>query len=404
MQQQYPLIGQPTLMAMMFNGDDLSSTAEHLIHSAEAHPDNAEALLDLSTILLLRGDRDVGLSLQRQALGIKQAFNIQKGSGLRLLILKTPGDFMTNSPIEFLIRSPYIEADVMFIGAELPYPTEIHHDLVFNGISEGKDNQVALQLAATLIRQWGKPYINRAEEVPLLSRDRACEILDAVPGTYMPQNVILNRLELQQMAETSETLGQFLVQDRFPILVRPVDSHAGQGLERLTNGAEISNYLERSEVHNFYVAPFVDYRSSDGYYRKYRIAFVAGQPFLCHMAISEHWMIHYLNAGMTESRWKRDEEAHNMLHFSKLFGLRHEDALSAVGKAFDLEYFAIDCGETADGQLLVFETGNAMVVHDMDPQDLFPHKSPKMQELFREFQTMLQKRSKLHNEMGDSSV
>ncbi len=399
MQQHYPLIGQSALMTMMFNGDDLSQTAAHLLQSAEQDPNNAEALLDLSTILLLRGDREVGLSLQQQALGIKQNFTVQKGKGLRLLILKTPGDFMTNSPIEFLIRSPEIEADVMYIGPELPYPTEIHHDLVFNGISEGKGNEVALQLAATLIRKWGKPYINRAEEVPLLSRDRACEILDGIAGTYMPQNIILNHEELSQLASASEILGQFLVQDRFPILVRPIDSHAGEGLHKFESQEEIKSFLANTSEAQFYVAPFVDYRSSDGYYRKYRIAFVCGRPFLCHMAISEHWMIHYLNAGMTSSAWKREEEAKNMLHFSKMFGLRHEEALHDVGNAFDLEYFAIDCGETTDGQLLVFEAGNAMVVHDMDPEDLFPHKAPKMRALFREFQSMLADRSKVHNKL-----
>ena len=398
MQSSYPLIGQPALMEMMFNGDDLSSTAEHLLKSAEHQPDNAEALLDLSTILLLRGDRDVGLSLQRQALSIKQAFHIQKGRGLRLLILKTPGDFMTNSPIEFLIRSPEIDAEVMFIGPDLPYPTEIDHDLVFNGISEGKDNQTALQLAATLIRQWGKPYVNRAEKVPLFSRDRACEILDALPGTYMPQNIILGRIEVEEMAITSKQIGEYLAQDKFPILLRPVDSHAGMGLKKLASGEEITRYLEQEPAESFYVAPFVDYRSSDGWFRKYRIAFVAGQPTLCHMAISDHWMIHYLNAGMTESEWKRSEEADNMLHFSSRFGLRHEDALAAVGQAFDLEYFAIDCGETQDGQLLIFEAGNAMVVHDMDPIDMFPYKTPMMRELFADFQFMLHSHSKLqHN-------
>lgn len=397
MQSSYPLIGQPALMEMMFNGDDLSSTAEHLLRSAEREPHNAEALMDLSTILLLRGDRDVGLSLQRQALSIKQAFHIQKGRGLRLLILKTPGDFMTNSPIEFLIRSPQIDAEVMFIAPDLPYPTEIDHDLVFNGISEGKDNQVALQLASTLIRQWRKPYINRAEEVPLLSRDRACEILDALPGTYMPQNIILNRGEVAAMAQTSDQIGHYLVQDRFPILLRPVDSHAGQGLRKLSSETEITEYLQHETAELFYAAPFVDYRSSDGWYRKYRIVFICGQPFLCHMAISDHWMIHYLNAGMTSSEWKRDEEADNMLHFGSKFGLRHEEALKAVGSAFDLDYFAIDCAETQDGQLLIFETGNAMVVHDMDPIDMFPYKSPKMQELFLGFQQMLHIRSKLQH-------
>lgn len=389
----FPLIGQARLMQMMFNGDDLSSTASLLLENARTDPLNAEALLDLSTILLLRGDQAVGLAMQLEALSIRQQFSIQPGKGLRLLVLKTPGDFMANSPVEFLIRNADIETDVLFIAPDLPYPVTIDHDLVYNGISEGKQNMSALSMASTLLKQWGKPLINRAEEIPLLSRDRACEILDVLPGTYMPQNLLLSREEVRSMAATTHQLSEFLVQDQFPILVRPVDSHAGAGLKKLSSQAEILAYLQEEVTDYFYVAPFVDYRSSDGKFRKYRIAFVKGAPYLCHMAISEKWMIHYLNAGMTESTAKRAEEERAMIHFKQEFGLRHEDALAAVADAFDLEYFGIDCAESQDGQLLIFEAGNAMVVHDMDPLDMFPYKAPLMQELFIDFQQMLMEKA-----------
>ncbi|MFT4798549.1 MAG: hypothetical protein ACI9B8_001261 [Sulfitobacter sp.] len=395
----YPLIGQAQLMEMMFNGDDLSSSANALLEKARDDALNAEALLDLSTILLLRGDQSIGLSMQLEALSIRQQFRIQDGQGLKLLILKTPGDFMANSPVEFLIRSGDIEADILFVAPELPYPTLVPHDLIYNGISEGKQNLPALRIAASLIKQWGKPFINRAEEVPLLSRDRACEILDDLPGTYMPQNLLLEREDVDAMAATSGQLSQFLVQDRFPILIRPVDSHAGVGLCKISGQDEMLAYLAREAASHFYVAPFTDYRSSDGKFRKYRIAFVSGAPYLCHMAISDHWMIHYLNAGMTDCTIKRAEEARAMNRFHQEFALRHEEALAAVGSAFDLEYFGIDCAETQDGQLLIFEAGNAMVVHDMDSEDMFPYKAPLMRQLFKDFQQMLKGKAKLHKSL-----
>jgi glutathione synthase/RimK-type ligase-like ATP-grasp enzyme len=212
----------------------------------------------------------------------------------------------------------------------------------------------------------------------------------------MPQNLLLDRTEVEQMAATSTQLSQFLVQDKFPILIRPVDSHAGQGLQKLSSHGEMAEYLKDQTAEQFYVSPYVDYASSDGQFRKYRIAFVAGKPFLCHMAISDQWMIHYLNAGMTESTLKRSEEAEAMLQFDQKFGLRHEEALEAVGNVFDLDYFAVDCAETRDGQLLIFEVGNAMVVHDMDPEAMFPYKKPLMGALFRDFQALLFEKAKPH--------
>lgn len=49
----------------------------------------------------------------------------------------------------------------------------------------------------------------------------------------------------------------------------------------------------------------------------------------------------------------------------------------------------MDCAETEDGRLLVFEIDTAMLVHAMDPEDLYPYKKPAMRRLFAAFREML---------------
>ena len=92
------------------------------------------------------------------------------------------------------------------------------------------------------------------------------------------------------------------------------------------------------------------------------------------MAVSDHWMVHYLNAGMAEDAAKRAEEAAMMASFETGFAARHADAFAALHAAFGLDYFAIDCAEDREGRLLLFEADTAMIVHDMDPPDLYPYK------------------------------
>ena len=96
----------------------------------------------------------------------------------------------------------------------------------------------------------------------------------------------------------------------------------------------------------FYISRFIDYRAPDGLFRKYRIVLIDGRPFLCHIAISQHWMIHYLNAGMAESAEKRAEEARCMASFDKDFARRHAAALRAIHERAGLDYLGIDCGES----------------------------------------------------------
>ena len=141
----------------------------------------------------------------------------------------------------------------------------------------------------------------------------------------------------------------------------------------------------------FYISRFVDYSGEDGLFRKYRVVLIDGRPYASHMAISEHWMIHYLNGGMDESADKREEEASFMRGFDENFAARHREALSGIAERIGLEYLVIDCAETQDGQLLVFEVDSSAVVHAMDSPELYPYKKPQMRKVFEAFRAMLMK-------------
>src|SRR5262249_16882159 len=138
---------------------------------------------------------------------------------------------------------------------------------------------------------------------------------------------------------------------------------------------------------------FVDYASADGLFRKYRIVFVEGRPYACHMAIADRWDIWYLNAGMSESASKRLEEQTFMRTFDAGFGRRHRAALAGMADCIGLEYFTIDCAENRRGELLIFEADNTAVVHNMDPPELYPYKPPQMRAIFAAFAEMLYRRA-----------
>ena len=75
--------------------------------------------------------------------------------------------------------------------------------------------------------------------------------------------------------------------------------------------------------------------------------------------------------------------------FDADFAVRHADAFSALHRRIGLDYFGIDCAELPDGRLLLFEADVAMIVHDLDPEELFPYKKPAMHRLFAAFQAEL---------------
>jgi hypothetical protein len=91
---------------------------------------------------------------------------------------------------------------------------------------------------------------------------------------------------------------------------------------------------------------------------------------------------------MYEDAAKRAEEAAFMEGFDA-FAARHRAALDAIWRRSRLDYVCIDCAETRDGELLVFEIDHAMVAHAMDPAELFPYKQPQMRRVKAAFVGLL---------------
>ena len=390
--QRPALIGLARLMTMAFQGQDLAPLAQALIGRAEADPDDAEALLDLSWILELQGLRDLGLATQAHALQTQRLYELpaQRPAGLKLLAVMAAGDLMTNTPLPFLIEDSDVDLSLLYVLPGDAPPAEIPDcDAVFIAASESEATAPLLARLAEAAAAWRTPVINRPENVGRCARTQAFERLRGTPGLALPATVRVRRAELAAQARGERDASTLLPDGGYPLIVRPVDSHAGNDLARIDDAAALADYLERTAGDAFYVSRFVDYRGADGLYRKQRIVLVDGRAYAGHMAVSEHWMIHYLNAGMTESAAKRAEEADFMAGFDTGFAQRHAGALRAVAERLGLDYLVMDCAETADGELLFFEASPGAVVHAMDPVDLFPYKRAAMDKVFAAFRALL---------------
>ena len=388
-----PLIGVAPLMRQAFMGVNLRPLGEQLLARAQAHPDDANAVFDFSTVLQLNGERDAALAVQMEAIRINPLFTIASSlpSRLRLLVIMGPGDLMSNTPIEFLLEDADVTLDMLFLTLDTAWPETVpEHDVLLVAIAESEANRDLLPLVARLVANWPRPVINRPEHIAVLSRDGVCAALAGVPGMLLPRTIRTDRGALGALAAGDIDVAELLPGDAFPLIVRPLGSHAGTDLEKVADAAELSNYLGRVGGDQFYLSRFIDYSGADGLFRKYRIVLVAGVPYICHFAISKHWMIHYLNAGMAESLEKRQQEEQCMLHFDAEFALRHRATLAEINRRIGLDYVGIDCAETADGELLLFEIDNAMIVHGMDPVDMFAYKKPVMQKVFTAFRALLE--------------
>jgi hypothetical protein len=388
-----PLIGLAALMRKVFEGEDLKPLAAELSARAERDHNDANALLDLSTILQLNFQHTLAMQVQMEALKTQRLFSIpaaKQPAKLRLLLMMGAGDLLSNSPLECLVENSDIDLDMVYVASFLPLPEIVpDHDVLFIAVGESDENISLLQELADIQQVWPRPVLNAPGRIALLERDSTCAMLGDAPGVVMPVAVRVSRQTLAEIDAQRQTLSSVLANGDYPIIIRPVDSHAGRGLAKLERAADLHDYLLAMSENDFYISPFVDYRSADGQFRKYRVVMIDGRPYICHLAISSHWMIHYLNAGMAESAEKRAEEERCFAAFDTGFAVKHAQALQTIYQRMGLDYLGIDCAETPTGELLIFEVDSNMIVHAIDPVDVFPYKQPQMRKVFSAFREML---------------
>jgi hypothetical protein len=395
-------MGVARLARMQAGGTDLRPLWQTLITKLLDGTLQAGEGLDLALIAQLLGDKPAGLAIQLQILASQQLFRLPcalEKPRLRVLALAAATDIGSNTPIEFLLEDSGIELITLYVlpDIELPKPLP-DHDIAIVIASDSEDCRDALRKIDAAAARCPRPLLNPPRLVCNLDRDKLHRLLDGIEGLEMPATIGVTRAQLREASHSTRAVPSIAIDLSFPVIVRPRGSHAGAGLARIDDRAAMLRYLAGRQEQEFFIARFVDYASGDGLFRKYRIVFIDGQPYACHLAIADRWDIWYLNAGMSLSAIKRGEEEAFMQNFDTGFAHRHRAALRGIAERIGLDYFTVDCAETGNGSLLIFEADNTAIVHDMDPPDIFPYKLPQMRRVFDAFAAMLDRRAREQQE------
>jgi len=303
----------------------------------------------------------------------------------RVLILAAAG--IGNVPIDFLLPRERIERIKWFIdyatpdqAARLP-----RFDLAFNAIGDPDIAAPALQRAMAFLDGRAEPVLNPPARVLATRRDQMPALLAGIDGLVVPPVLRLDAAALSA-ADLPARLARAGI--GFPILVRPLGSHGGQGVERIETAEALAARAPGGAEH-VYVTAFHDCRSADGHWRKYRMIFVDRVPYPYHLAISRHWLVHYFSADMAAASWKQQEERRFLEAPEAVLGPAACAAIAAIARRLDLDYGGIDFALLPDGRALFFEANALMLVHLREPAAQFPYKHARVPRIFRAFDAMV---------------
>ncbi len=326
--------------------------------AARFDPYDAPSRLVLGELAYMAGDERAATAWFDEAFALTHLYSPPVQPGARsALVLCVAGPWHRNIPLDFVVDAErwtlhrwYVPDDSILRG-ELELP---EYELVIDAIGESIEARAALEEAQKFIFAQEMPAINDPLRVGGTARDVLAATLAGVAGCAVAP---VRRVPAEALVR---------IADGFPLLVRPTDSHGGKGLERVDDTAALAAYASRVAADAYDVSAFTDYRSADGFYRKYRVMFVDGVPYPYHLALDESWMIHYYRAPMGAHDWMRGEERQFLIAPAEAFP-GWEVTVRAIGAAVGLDYFGIDCTVLADGTVFVFEADAAMLVHGFDP-------------------------------------
>ena len=234
----------------------------------------------------------------------------------------------------------------------------------------------------------GRKFLNNVRSVMKTRRDRAAALFYGIENIIVPWTIRMTDREILDLQSSRDFSKHGL---SFPLIVRPIGGHGGKDVKLMVSADSFSDYqIEGAEA--FYLINFVDYKSSDGYYRKYRTLFVNGKLYHYHLAISSNWLVHYFSADMLGASFKRSEEKEFLEQPEKVLGKAVIASLQDIAARLDLDYCGIDYAIAPDGRVIVFEANTQISVYPVDP-DQFSYKVKYVNAIFEAVEDMLARKS-----------
>jgi tetratricopeptide (TPR) repeat protein len=360
-------------LANLYLSVEMLEAADHHAHLMLKSPDEggdddtliAMAYQTLAATCQMRGEHEeaehrLDLAYARQSLFRQPA----PGAAFTTLVLVSRGA----GNISYASLMPRGRFDRTVWYMEHARPEQVselgEYAIVLNAIGDPDIALASRTAVDTFLADCGKPVLNPPARVAATFRQRIGETLAGIDDLIVPRTIRLTAAEVVAEGLADAVVGAGLMP---PVIVRPTGSHGGQGLALAgdTDGLKQVHLDARADA---YVTAFHDYRSADGFYRKYRMIFVDRAPYAYHLAISRQWMVHHRSAEMQDDPARIAEELAFLRDPEAAIGKWAMAALRAIGQRMDLDYGGVDFGLTEDGKVLLFEANATMLTH-LEPAD-----------------------------------
>lgn len=251
------------------------------------------------------------------------------------------------------------EVDILSVGKPTPQPFR-RPDVLVNLITEPLVCRRALDRLEQAVRAQDLPIMNPVEAVRRSART-------ALHNAIRDAQAVRARAPLttrfnggrNDLISHIESAGH-----RWPVLLRPAGTHSSKGLRKV----DTASHLRELAIvpPDLLISDFVDFRSGDGLYRKYRMIWADGTIFRRHVIAAVDWNV----TGMSRVDMVARPET---IDVEKQFLASERDTLDdRVAELFrivGLDFGVIDFAVLDSGEIVVFElNGTFQITGSIPPK------------------------------------
>lgn len=363
---------QANLGNVLLDQGELTAAEKHFRIALELNSDLTDAHRGLASILHRLGREEESLYHRDRGFG-KHPLTIipYRGREVALQLLVLASALEGNIPWRFLIDSAVFHTTIIaveYYDTQMPLPA---HQLIFNAIGDADLCLDGLDRANRLIKGSVTPVINLPEAVMPTGRMMNAQRLGKIAGVITPRMLLISKQEIhsgQALAELLQT------EIGFPVLLRSPHFHGGNYFVCVESPDALKTAAEELPGESLLAIQYLDSRSADHLFRKFRVMSINGALYPIHLAISRQWKVHYFSSDMAENEEYRKEEKVFLKDFAAYLGATVISILEKIAANLRLDYCGIDFGIDPNGYIILYEANSTMVINPPTREKLWDYK------------------------------
>jgi hypothetical protein len=259
--------------------------------------------------------------------------------------------------LERACRGKGWDVDVVFVGKPTPQRLQLP-DVLVNLITEPLVCRRALDRLDTMVRPRAIPMLNSVEAIRRSSR---VVLPDVIAGSGAPR---VRAPRTARFSGRAAAPGKHVEAAglRWPVLLRPAGTHSSKGLTKVDSPSALRAL---DLPHDVLVSEFIDFRSGDGLYRKYRMIWVDGMVFRRHLLAGFNWNV----TGDARIDMAMQPETITAEKDFLASPGPLDDRIAELFRIVGLDFGVIDFAVSDEGEITIFELNGTFQISGSIPKN-----------------------------------